>query len=106
MTASSPVKLRATCVRFLSARDEAAFFDWAAKLHFVKSVVGKLDHIDFEVAPTPLSDENLRELIALFTRYRIDLRQLLIFETPRNKGWLSDRRAYWHADMYAKKTVA
>lgn len=106
MTGNTPSLLRATRVTFLSAQDEAAFFDWAAKLKCVKSITGKLDWIEIEVASTPISDENLRELIALFTRYRSDLAQLRAFETPRNKVWLSDTRAYWHAAMYDEKTVA
>lgn len=32
-----------------------------------------------------MADENLRELIALFSRYRVPMKQLARFETPHDR---------------------
>lgn len=49
---------------------------------------------------TPIDDVSLRDLIALFMRYDIDMRPLVALATESNKGWLEDTTMYWHQKMF------
>jgi hypothetical protein len=103
MSKNSVVTLRATAVRFLSQQDEAAFFQWLGKLQEYASVCFEGDTLVIDVETSKMCGvrgEDLRELIALFFRYGIDMRQLRAFETRSNRSWLANQRAYWHSAMY------
>lgn len=100
MTSKTAISLFARRLRFLSASDEAAFFHWLKRLKDFASARGEGDTIVIEVTQDQLDDDQLRELIALFFRYRIDMRQLSTFENSANKTWLRAKRAYWHQAMY------
>lgn len=72
-----------TCkrVRFYSQADEAAFFHFVNNIKAVRRVEGVNDSILLQVSSRP-SQESLRDLDALFTRYRIsDREQLQRFHT-------------------------
>ncbi len=47
-----------------------------------------------------MSNESLRELIALFERYRIPMGQLAQFKTSRNESWFADPRAFWYRPVF------
>ena len=47
-----------------------------------------------------LNDENLRELVALFSRYDCDLRQLSQFLNDDNRHWFADPRKFWHVSVF------
>lgn len=47
-----------------------------------------------------ISDVDLRELIALFHRYKVDMRPLAVFETSKNAAWFRDSRAFWHDEVF------
>ena len=100
MTQHRSVTLRAEAVRFFSEGDEAAFFGWLARLASVLTARGEGDTILLDVDRSRLESAHLRELIALFHRYQVDMRQLRVFEGRGNRTWLRDERAYWHAAMY------
>lgn len=59
---------------FFSAHDEAGMFEWLAKIRNV-SVTGVGPNLVFDVR-RPLSRTGLRELLALFFRYQLDMRPL------------------------------
>jgi len=87
---------------YYSSRDESAFFGWLLDISCVAEVAGELRslHIRFKRQP---SDKDLRELIALFLRYRMDMRSLSIFRTAKNAGWFAnDSKAFWHAKVFGK----
>ena len=100
MSKKSIVTLRAKSVRFLSAQDEALFFHWLGQLEECASVRGEGDTHVIDVEKGKLRENELREIIALFHRYGIDMRQLRAFETRSNKTWLANEQAYWHGAMY------
>jgi hypothetical protein len=57
--------------------------------------------IQVEVDPLALNDDDLRELIGLFDRYGIDMRQLAQFENESNRIWFRDNKfAYWHSKVF------
>lgn len=47
-----------------------------------------------------VSDVCLRELIALFHRYKIDTQLLAIFLSGKNKIWLKNDKAFWYKNMF------
>ncbi len=100
MTGKTGVTLRGEQVVFLSQEDEAAFFHWLEKLNDFATALGAGDTILIEVKSSKLDDTQLRELIALFHRYRIDMSQLVAFETRSNKTWLRNKQAFWYDAMY------
>ena len=95
MPAARP--LVATSVTYFSEGDEAAFFDWLDRIGCVGTVWGA-GHDLFIPLARP-SNLELRELLALFHRYNVDMRQLARFANDRRK-WFSDPIAYWRAAVF------
>jgi hypothetical protein len=95
-----------TCqrVQFYSAADEAAFFRFAESIDGVVSVRGTADSIVLDLASEP-SDQALRDLIALFERYRIsDAAQLTQFLSASNKSWFADPQKFWYKNIFNDAT--
>ena len=82
-------------VRYYSDLDKEGFFEWIKK---IKSVV-EMEKIDGELylyfKSKRIPDKDLRSLIALFRRFKIDMKQLQLFLNERNKRWLRDGRGHW-----------
>ena len=100
MSKKPVVTLRAKAVGFLSEQDEAMFFHWLRQLEEFASVRHEGDTLVIDVEKSKCHEYELRELIALFHRYAIEMRQLRAFETRSNQTWLASERAYWHRAMY------
>jgi len=47
-----------------------------------------------------LSEASLRDLLALFSRYEIPMRQLAQFENAKNTSWFRAPRMYWHQRVF------
>ncbi len=86
-------------VTFYAHGDEIAFFTWLEKIKAVRSVVGSGDSILVQV-PRRISDVGLRELLAVFHRYRINMEQLAQFESQSNRKWFADPQKYWHKKVF------
>jgi hypothetical protein len=43
---------------------------------------------------------SLRDLVALFARYRIGMRQLRQFCTPSNRRWFRNPQAFWFKKVF------
>jgi len=52
-----------------------SFFEWLKNVDAIQSIKGVGDEIRLSLASSAVDDESLRELIALFARYKIDLCQ-------------------------------
>jgi hypothetical protein len=66
-------------VIFYSPNDEAVFFEWMGRIKCVVGISGDGDEIRLKIKRRKISNSNLRDLIALFRRYCIDLTQLKQF---------------------------
>lgn len=90
--------LVATSVTYFSQHDETAFFDWLNRLECVAGFEGSGKHlfIDLERIPT---DDDLRDLLALFHRYKVNMRQLARFDRPR-RAWFHNPKAYWYRRVF------
>lgn len=92
-------ELRCKSVRFLSSGDEAAFLGFARSIKAVLKITGRGDEIILSVVSRP-SENSLRDLIALFYRYSIAMRQLGQFCNVKNRRWFRDSRAFWFERVF------
>jgi hypothetical protein len=93
-------ELEARRVRFFSQRDEDAFFEWLDKLSCVKGYVGRGDALHISINRAAVDEDNLRELLALFHRYGVDMKQLRMFDSDDFSEWFRDSRAYWFDSVF------
>jgi len=80
------IELECKKVVFYSPQDESAFFAWIKAIPAVTNVTGQGMSIILTVKSKRISDTSLRELLSLFRRYRISMRQLAQFRTARNEA--------------------
>jgi len=88
-------------VIFYSNKDEDAFFEWIKKIECIEKFEGSGDELYLDIASRDLHDHDLRDLIALFYRYRIDMKQLQQFLTADNRKWFfENKKMYWHRRVW------
>lgn len=87
---SSLVLLAASRTTFFSPGDENAFFLWLRTIECVGPYYGDGPDLLIPVESKVVNDESLRELLALFWRYNINMGQLKVFETACNRNWFRD----------------
>jgi hypothetical protein len=93
-------------VRYGSQGDETAFFLWIRRISCVTKFDGCGRTLSLHVRSTRISDGNLRELLALFHRYRVSMKQLTQFETPRNRVWFRRPGTYFYSRVWGRKRTA
>jgi hypothetical protein len=93
-------QLVARSVRFFSKHDEDQFFGWLGKLPCVASYRGQGIDLIVELRSDQVDDEDLRELLALFQRYGVNMAQLARFESDANRQWFKDSSAYWYSKVF------
>ncbi|MDP2410566.1 MAG: hypothetical protein Q8M26_09805 [Pseudolabrys sp.] len=92
-------KLSAESIVFYSERDEQMFFAWLRSIGCVGDVKGVGPTLNITLARSP-NDSELRELIALFFRYEVDMRQLAAFASEVNRHWFHDTKAFWFQRVF------
>lgn len=97
------ISLVARGVRFRSKWDEDAFFEWLRRFDCVESAEGAGLELRITVARSKVTDLALRELLALFFRYEIEMSQLATFRTQKNRRWFSSPQAYWHKMVFPQR---
>jgi hypothetical protein len=91
-------------VIFYSQKDEDMFFTWIKKIKCIEKFEGAGDELYLDLKSKVISDQNLRDLLALFYRYKIDMKQLKIFLNKRNEKWFyGNPKGYWHKKVFAQK---
>lgn len=80
---------------FFSQHDEDVFFEWIEYIDAVKEVVGAKSGLEIKI-DEGIKDEDLMELISLFSRYSIDMKCLRSFCNPNNEVWFKDKSKYWY----------
>jgi hypothetical protein len=90
-----------TCrkVTFYSQGDEKAFFESIGRIKAVERVEGRRDSILLHVR-NRVSQDSLRELIAVFLRYRIRMAQLAQFLSDSNRHWFADPEKTYHKRVF------
>lgn len=95
-------RLFVTSLTFYSQVDESFFFNWLNVIAGIIEVSGVRDTIIIDVVSN-INDDSLRELIALFTRYGLDLSQLRKFVSDSNARWFDDPMMFWHSLVFDGK---
>lgn len=95
------MKLRVQGPTYFSQNDETAMFEWLGRISVVRAVTGEGRDlvIALKCAPT---DNQLRDLLALFFRYRMDMTPLAALRTHKNQIWFSDRGSYWFEAVFGR----
>lgn len=88
-------------VRYFSKKDEDAFLEWVYKITCIKDVYGEGDGLYLYFKSKNISNANLRNLIGLFYRYNVAMKQLQVFLNDRNKEWFYGRpNGFWHKKVF------
>ena len=95
-----PIELKAQRTRFFSQLDEGTFFAWLKELPCVSTVEGRGDLLFIRVIESKVDEYALRELLALFRRYGIDMKQLAVFDKQEFAHWFHNRDAYWYKSVF------
>ena len=93
------VRLDCSGVWFGSQLDEKHFFHWAVEIPGVLRW-----EQDILVVRSRLSQASLRDLLALFSRYEIPMKQLAQFENDVNREWFTAPHMYWYGRVFGTKT--
>ena len=95
-----------TCksVWYYSTKDEDAFFEWIKKIPYIEFCNGRLDELYLHCKEEVIEEDDLLELLALFYRYKVDMKQLNQFLNQSNKEWFfQDKKTFWHKKVFGKK---
>lgn len=92
-------------LKFFSKQDEAIFFEWIFRLDNIKKVSGKGCDVYLHVNTDDFTDWQLKELIALFSRYNVDMKQLRQLLTQENESWFcaTTAQGFWHEHIFGEK---
>jgi hypothetical protein len=82
--------------------DEAAFYRWLQSISGVTAVAGSPEGVVVTLRSKRLSDLALRDFLAIHFRYGLPMHALAQFETPQNRLWFRDPKAYWHSKVFGK----
>ena len=90
-----------TAVKFYCLKDEDAFFEWIKKIDCIDKTSASGRELYLHIAADDIHDQDLDDLIGLFYRYNIDMKQLARFLTDENKKWFYDnKKAFWHTKVF------
>lgn len=90
-------------VSFYCRKDEDAFFEWIKKIDCIDEISGAGRELYLHICADEIHDYNLDDLIGLFNRYKVDMKQLARFLTDDNKKWFHDnKRAFWHKKVFGE----
>ncbi|MDQ8196394.1 hypothetical protein QEH59_18340 [Coraliomargarita sp. SDUM461004] len=94
-------KLHCKRVSFYSENDELSFFEWIGKIPSIEKWEGVSDTIVLHVRSKKISNAGLRDILALFHRYKINMTELKQFMDEKNKDWFfENEKAYWHKNVF------
>jgi hypothetical protein len=82
--------------KFYSSEDEKWFFTWISKIKAVTRMSGHLRTLTLQVEN--IDDESLRELLALFYRYNVDMGPLAQFRSDASRSWFYDNKEAYSLD--------
>ncbi len=95
-----------TCkaIMFYARKDEDALFEWIKRIECIDDVSAAGDELYLHVASVDLHDHDLRDLLGLFQRYNVDMKQLARLLTDENKHWFYDNKiSFWHDKVFGEK---
>jgi len=95
------IKLTCKKVTFYFQKDEEAFFEWIKKIKCINFISAIGDELYLHIKKKHISDDDLRSLIGLFYRYKVDMKQLQIFLNKNNQKWFFESpKGFWHKRIF------
>ncbi|MBJ3786494.1 hypothetical protein [Devosia sediminis] len=86
---------------YFSQNDETAMFGWLGRITIVRDVTGEGRDLIIRLKRAP-TDNQLRDLLALFFRYKMDMTPLAVLRTAKNESWFSDHDSYWFDGVFGQ----
>lgn len=87
---------------YYSPLDECFFFQWINQVKSISKYDGIGDELRLYFESSDIPEEDLRELLALFYRYKVNMKQLAIFLNDNNKKWFYLKTAYWFDQTFGE----
>jgi hypothetical protein len=87
-------------MQYYSQSDEASFLSWLQSIPGVVRTEGRGRELAIYLRSKRLSEESLRELIAIYKRYHGNMAEVSQFEDESNTSWFKTTGAYWHEDVF------
>jgi hypothetical protein len=94
------ILLIAKPLTYYSPLDEDAFFAWLQSIPCVTTVRGVGPELEISIDVARLDEDGLRELIALFFRYGMDMKGLAQFANDGNRHWFLRKDMYWYEHVF------
>jgi hypothetical protein len=91
--------------KFFSHFDESAFFSWLHAIPETQSVDGKGHKVNIVFSSEHLGEVSLRELLGLFYRYSINMKQLAYFCDSKNENWFKNKNMFWFEQVFGNGSV-
>jgi len=90
-------------VRFYARKNEDAFFEWIKKIDCIDEISAAGKELYLHISTDDIHDQDLDDLIGLFYRYKINMKQLQRFLTKDSKKWFYDnKKSFWHRRVFGK----
>lgn len=86
---------------YFSQNDEIAMFDWLGRIKVIRGTTGSGRKLVIDLRRSP-TDNQLRDILALFHRYRMDMTPLAGLLTDKNRSWFTSPEAYWFAGVFGQ----
>jgi len=84
-----------------NSNDKICFIEWLKKIKSIKAVYGQGFELHLHFDGKNITDNDLIEIVSLFDRYKINMKQLKIFLNGKNKKWVFEGdKGYWYDRMF------
>ena len=94
------IELQATALTYFSKGDEEIFFEWLHKIPCVKKIEGHLSTLSIYVDFAAVDRQSLHELLALFSRYGVPLKQLAVLDKAEYTSWFRNKERWWYNAVF------
>lgn len=92
-------------VKFYSSFDEDAFFEWLGKIKSIEKVKGEKDVIFLYLKESAVvTNDDLQNIVALFRRYKINIRNLINLISEENKEFFEYALDGYSINVYPSDT--
>jgi len=90
-------------ILFYSDLEQEVFFEFIEQIKSIIEFEKKNNSLYLYLKSTRISDKDLRTIIGLFDRFKINMKQLKMFLNERNKKWFKNKNAYWVKSVFGLK---
>jgi hypothetical protein len=90
---------------FKSPFDEAAFFEWLDKIKCIAKYQGRGNALSIYIRSADVDRDQMREILSVFYRYNIDMKQLSVFDRKEFATWFRRKDAYWYKSVFGKQRL-